>query len=142
MDEFNFKNNSDIGSSVAKLKNNRSKQDDTDDLRSLINELSDRIDDMEIRSVDSVQLNKPIKKDKKNVESNKSIKKETKFNYMEIIIYMVIFVLLTNTFIIGIIYNLPFIKNNSPYPNLILRTLLFGLLIYLYKKYLKNVHMV
>ena len=67
-------------------------------------------------------------------------KKETKFNYMEIIIYMVIFVLLTNTFIIGVIYNLPFIKTiNSPYPNLILRTLLFGLLVYLYKKYLKNV---
>lgn len=140
MDEFNFKNNSEIGSSVAKLKNNRGKQDDSDELRLLINELSDRIDDIETKSVDSVQLNKPIKKDKRNVESNKSIKKETKFNYMEIITYMVIFVLLTNTFIIGVIYNLPFIKTiNSPYPNLILRTLLFGLLVYLYKKYLKNV---
>ena len=137
MEEFNFNNNTDIGSSITKLKNKREEQNDNDDLLLLIKNLSDRLDYIETKSVDSVQINNPIKKEKKNIDY-KSIKKETKINYNEIFIYMIIFILLTNTFIITTIYNIPFIKNiNSPYPNLIIRTLLFGLIVYLYKKYYK-----
>lgn len=138
MDEFNFNNNPEIGTSITKLKNKREEQNNNDELRLLINNLSDRLDYIETKSVDSVQINNSIKKEKKNIDY-KSIKKETKINYKEIIIYMIVFILLTNTFIITTIYNIPFIKNiNSPYPNLIIRTLLFGLVVYLYIKYFKT----
>lgn len=141
MDEFNFNNNAEIGSSIKNLKNDKVKQPDNNDLLLLIKNLSDKLDNIETKNVDvdSVQINNPIKKEKKIVEINKSIKKETKINYKDIFVYMIIFILLTNTFIIGIIYNIPFIKNiNSPYPNLFLRTLLFGLIVYLYKRYFKK----
>jgi len=134
MDEFNLKNESDIGTSISKLKK-KEKQPTNDDILILINEITDRLDNIETKKVDSVQLyNKPVKKEEKNVLLNN---KPIKNNYIEVFIYMIIFVLLNNIFIIGIIYKLPFIKNiNSPYPNLILRTLLFGLIIFIYKKYL------
>jgi len=140
MDEFNFNNNPEIGTPISNLKNYKEKQSNNNaELHLLIKDLSDRLDDIETKNIDSVQLNKPIKKDKKNVDLNKFIKKETRINYIEIIIYMIIFILLNNKFTIEIIYNLPFIKTiNSPYPNLILRTLLFGLIVYLYKKFFKK----
>jgi hypothetical protein len=73
-----------------------------------------------------MEYEKPKKKNKKNIK------------YKEIIIFMIFFILLTNKYIIELIYKIPYINNlNNPYPNLIIRTILFGLLIFLYKKYIK-----
>jgi hypothetical protein len=48
--------------------------------------------------------------------------------------------ILNNKFIIDIIFNyVPYIKNiNNPYPNLLIRSLIFGLILYFYKKYYTN----
>ena len=82
---------------------------------------------------------------KKILSEQKEIKKEenslfTKilsWEYLDIILYVLIFMLLNNKFVIEIIYDrVPYIKSiESPYPNLILRSLVFGILIFLIKKF-------
>jgi len=59
---------------------------------------------------------------------------------VELLIYVLIFMILNNKFIIDIIYNyVPYIKNfNNTYSNLVIRSCLFGFCIYLYKKYYTN----
>jgi hypothetical protein len=61
----------------------------------------------------------------------------TNSNYREILILMLLFMVLNNKVIIEIIYRVPYINNyNSPYPNLIIRTLLFGVILFLIKNFL------
>jgi hypothetical protein len=57
--------------------------------------------------------------------------------YRDILIFVLFFILLNNKFIIGIIYDrFPYInKFESPYPNLIVRSLIFGILIFTIKKF-------
>ena len=71
-----------------------------------------------------------------NKEENKSIF-NTCNQYRDVFLYVLIFILLNNKFIIEIIYNkVPFIKTiDNPYPNLIIRSLIFGILIIVIKKY-------
>jgi subtilase family serine protease len=59
------------------------------------------------------------------------------FKYLDIFLYVLIFMLLNNKFIIELIYDrVPYIKSmDSPYPNLILRSIVFGILIFLIKKF-------
>jgi hypothetical protein len=58
-----------------------------------------------------------------------------KVEFKEIIICLLLFMLLNNKVIIEFIYNnIPYIQNiDNPYPNLILRTLLFGIILILSK---------
>ncbi len=71
------------------------------------------------------------------LKTNKIIKKTETFEYRDIMIFVLLFMLLNNKFVIEIIYNrFPYVKNiNSPYPNLIIRSIIFGLLIYGVKKF-------
>jgi hypothetical protein len=57
--------------------------------------------------------------------------------HRDIFISILLFMLLNNKIIIEIIYNyIPaFQRMESPYPNLLLRTLIFGLILYLIKKF-------
>ena len=57
--------------------------------------------------------------------------------HRDIFISILLFMLLNNKIVIEIIYNyIPaFQKMDSPYPNLLLRTLIFGLILYLIKKF-------
>jgi len=59
------------------------------------------------------------------------------FEYIDLMVYVLLFVLLNNKFVIELIYDrVPFIKSvESPYPNLILRSIIFGVLIFLIKKF-------
>jgi hypothetical protein len=59
---------------------------------------------------------------------------------VEILIYVLVFMILNNKFIIDIIHNyVPYMKIfNNTYPNLVIRSCLFGFCIYLYKKYYTN----
>lgn len=63
--------------------------------------------------------------------------KKMRWVYLDIIIYVLIFMLLNNKFIIELIYTrVPYIKTiKNPYINLILRSIVFGLLIFLIKKF-------
>lgn len=55
--------------------------------------------------------------------------------YGYIAIYLLLFMILNNKFIIELIYNIiPVLKKyNNPYPNLIIRTIIFGILLYFVK---------
>ena len=79
-----------------------------------------------------------VKKDKK-IELNKQDDSFSKIinEYRDILMYVLIFILLNNKFIIEIIYNkIPFVnKIDNPYPNLIIRSVIFGLLIFAIKKF-------
>lgn len=57
--------------------------------------------------------------------------------YKDIIMNVLIFILLNNKFIIELIYDkIPFVKKyDSPYPNLLIRSALFGLIIWSLKKF-------
>lgn len=140
MDEFNFDDNNNIGTSVSKLKSNIK---NNDELFVLIKDLEDRLDNIELSNNTSESLlinTDSIKQDDQNPIKQKKSKsiKQTKINYQEIIIYMVIFILLNTKMIIEFIYKIPHLTSiNSPYPNLIIRGLIFGLVIYLYKKFIK-----
>lgn len=141
MDEFNFDdNNNNIGTSVSKLKTNIK---NNDELFVLIKDLEDRLDNIELtnNASESLLINTdPIKQDDQNPIKQKKSKsiKQTKINYQEIIIYMVIFILLNTKMIIEFIYKIPYLTTiNSPYPNLIIRGVIFGLAIFLYKKFIK-----
>ena len=129
MDEFNFDINSEIGTSVSKLKKTKVKNDD--ELYNLIKDLENRLEDIELSNSNTIQLNtKPVKKINKL--------DDIKINYKDLIFLIIIFILLNDSSMITLIYNIPYLKNmNNPYPNLIIRTLLFGLLFFIYKKYIK-----
>lgn len=60
-----------------------------------------------------------------------------KIEFGEIIISMLLFMVLNNKIIIEQIYNkIPYIqKIDSPYPNLVIRTLFFGIILFLIKKF-------
>ncbi len=60
-----------------------------------------------------------------------------KIEFREIIICMLLFMVLNNKIVIELIYDkIPWIQNiESPYPNLILRTIIFGLILILIKKF-------
>ena len=137
MNEFNLDNSYEIGTPTTKLKNKN--QTNNDELFNLIKDLENRLDNIETsNTIDSLQVNTTSIKKPKKVTSHKKIINNEKCKYTELIFFMIIFILLNDKFTIETIYKLPYFKNiNSPYPNLILRTLLFGLLVYLYKKFIK-----
>ncbi len=140
MNNFNLNDDFDFSTNISTLKKN----DEDEELLELLKDLENRLDVIEnnnnkkiynniVRknSVNSLQL---------NTNTNKNIKKETekyKPNYKEYIILVVIFIILNNHITVGFIHSLPFLnKKPSPYPNLIIRILLFILMIYLYKRFL------
>ena len=140
MNNFNLNDDFDFSTNISTLKKN----DEDEELLELLKDLENRLDVIENNnnkkiynniarknSVNSLQL---------NTNTNKNIKEETekyKPNYKEYIILVVIFIILNNHITVGFIHSLPFLnKKPSPYPNLIIRILLFILMIYLYKRFL------
>ncbi len=83
-----------------------------------------------------MKLNNELKQEQ-DVDNKSLFTKIFSWKYLDIILYILIFMLLNNKFIIELIYDrVPYIKSiESPYPNLILRSLVFGLLIFLIKKF-------
>ena len=140
MEEFNLGNDFEIGTSISKIKN---KNNENNDVINLIKDLEERLDNIEnnnhIPEEEPILLNSSSNNEnkKKNSNSNKR-KSNIMMKYKDIVIYMIFFILLNNKFVIEFIYKFPYISTiNSPYPNLIIRTLIFGVLAFLYKKYFK-----
>ena len=79
----------------------------------------------------------PVQKKNITVQEEKvGLEKLLNIEYIEIIICIILFMLLNNKLIIESIYSIPlFQKINSPYPNLLLRAIIFGLLLFLIKKF-------
>jgi hypothetical protein len=83
-------------------------------------------------------LNKNFKLDQNNeINIMKSLNKIYNFKHRDIILYILLFMLLNNKFVIELVYEkVPFVKLlDNPYPNLLIRSILFGMLIYLIKKF-------
>lgn len=80
---------------------------------------------------------KKILDEHKEKDKNTLLSKILGWNYLDIVLYVLIFMLLNNKFVIELIYDrVPYIKTiESPYPNLILRSIIFGVLIFLIKKF-------
>ena len=60
-----------------------------------------------------------------------------KIEFREIVIYMLLFMVLNNKLMIELIYNkIPYMQQiDSPYPNLIFRTIFFGIILIFIKKF-------
>jgi hypothetical protein len=210
--EFNFIDDSEIGTSVSKLKFNNNKNIETDfDYDKILNNNSDIItnetnfnydlvrnnmnnfnstiidvkpkksinmsqfaknvesDLIKVKNLNSYNYNEPLPVNyTKNIVQNSQLqklentfnlipdinhnkKKETEKNLLQkskhilhenkdIFIYILVFILLNNKFIIEFIYDkIPFVKKyNSPYPNLLIRSILFGLIIWAIKNFLSK----
>jgi hypothetical protein len=81
--------------------------------------------------------NKPIIKTNHNLKAqNNTVKNDI----IEILIYILIFMILNNKFIIDLIFNfVPYMNSfNNTYLNLLIRSVIFGLLVFIYKKYYSN----
>lgn len=60
-------------------------------------------------------------------------------NNVELLIFIVLFILLNNKFFVDIVNSIPYVNiNDNMYPNLIIRSIIFGFIIYTYKKYYTN----
>lgn len=153
MDEFNFKG--DIGTSVKKLKSIETNDLDYDSILKNIN--TDRTQNLvDIIENDIKASNYKNKKSKNedlfdflenniedvhdtNIKRNKDKKRKNNKNffykYTDIILCILVFMLLNNKLIIEIIYKISFIKNcNHPFPNLLFRTIIFAIILVIFKK--------
>ncbi len=97
-----------------------------------------KIEQMANTNTKPVEEPKQEKKVDKKTEESKEDKIFKIFNeYRDIIMFVLFFILLNNKFIIELIYDrVPYMKNfESPYPNLIIRALIFGFLVWGIKKF-------
>lgn len=153
MDEFgiDLDNSENIGTSVSKLNETNLKKDYIENFKNNLEteKLSTRpkkhinMDkiikniEMDINNFDDYNninvIQNPVEKNIDTIEDNNN----NNIEYKNLIIYMLLFMLLNNKLIIEYVYKiLVFIPIlNSPVPNLILRTIIFGLVIYGSKKY-------
>jgi hypothetical protein len=139
---FNYDNNreelinkmtSTIDNNIIDAKTPRKKQNINKFVRNLENNLdnyNERIPD----KLTKQKINSYVLEPMTNI--NNEQKKSCLIDKIEIIICILLFMLLNNKLIIGIIYNIPLLqKINSPYPNLLIRTIIFGVILYLIKKF-------
>jgi hypothetical protein len=77
----------------------------------------------------------PTKKEQTVIDKVKNF--FNKIEFREIVIYMLLFMVLNNKIMIELIYNrIPYMQQlDSPYPNLILRTIFFGIILIFIKKF-------
>lgn len=80
-------------------------------------------------NINSINLKGNINNEKSSTFYEQCIE----FKYLDIIFSILLFLLLNNKLSIETIYKIPYI--DSPYPNLIIRSIIFGLLLFLIKKY-------
>ena len=149
MDEFNIDfNDSNIGTSISKLKN--SKKSKKVNMNKFVKKIEDDIfhennsneniqlqrNLMQPEYEDSIKINKNINIDNKK-DNIKDVCMDYKI-YIDILVYMILFYILCNKIIIDFIYNNIIYSNISYVPNininLVIRTLLFGFLIFFYQK--------
>ena len=148
MDEFgiDLDNSENVGTSVLKLNETNNKKDYIENFKNNL-----ETEKLSTRPKKHINMDKIIKNiemdinnfdDYNDIKSPKSPKKtiiieDSKSESKDYIIYMLIFMLLNNKLIIEYIYKiLVFVPVlNSPVPNLVLRTVLFGVIIFVIKKY-------
>lgn len=82
---------------------------------------------------DSIKINENPKIDNNSQEGYYDI--ISNFKYMDILLSVLLFLLLNNKLSIETIYRIPNMSLDNPYPNLIIRAVIFGLVLFIIKKY-------
>jgi hypothetical protein len=103
---------------------------DNDENQNFIKNMEELIKKNNYNEIDEIDEIDEIEK----IDKNKNEKKKNfykKYNY--IIISLLVFMLLNNKSIIELIYYIPFVKDKI-FLNLLIRTIIFGLILTLYKK--------
>ena len=89
-------------------------------------------------NVDSIKL---VQKELKPSQAKKQVeepKLSKQFEYKDIIIYVVLFIILNSKLVIELIYDKISFTQDKPYPNLLIRAIVFGGLLFLIKKFNLN----
>jgi len=116
------KNENEMSVLLSQLKNERNNQEQNYDVLKLIKDIDARLDNIEVSN-----------KSENTVQTNKT---KTNIKYKEILLFMLLFLVINNKYVIQGIYCIPYINIfNSSYTNLIIRTLIFGLIVLLLQKY-------
>lgn len=153
MEDFGIDLNNEIGTRVDSIKKYNNETDTDIDYDKILKNLNNDMNKEFVRDIEK-DLIKPSNFKKSNLK-----KKENFVTYLEnvapvpdieinknstsiikknsdLLISILLFLLLNNKIMIEFMYKLPIIKSlESPYPNLILRTLIFGIILYCLKKF-------
>lgn len=89
-------------------------------------------------NVDSIKL---VQKELKPSQAKKQVeepKVSNQFEHKDIIIYVVLFIILNSKLVIELIYDKISFTQDKPYPNLLIRAIVFGGLLFLIKKFNLN----
>ena len=114
-------------------KNDSKKSKKNINMNHFVRNLEMNIDNLSKKQSDSVQLN--VISEKK--QEYKTLYQEfLEFKYIDIIFSVLLFMLLNNRLTIETLYRLPYMDPSySTFPNLLLRTTLFGAILFLIKKF-------
>lgn len=114
--------------------NNSKKSKKNINMNSFVRNLETNIENLSKKPVDSIQYN-----NNNNIVDNyeKTLYEQiVEFKYMDIIFCVLLFMLLNNKLTIETLYRLPYINiETGALPNLLLRSFIFGLVLFIIKKY-------
>jgi len=146
MHDFNYDNNrNDLINKMSRtidnntIRNVETSQSKKQNINNFVRNLEINLDNLNQPTPEKLtteKINNNVEQKKSNVIEKPLINKICKFEYMDILICMVLFILLNNKLVIESIYNISLLDNiNSPYLNLFIRALIFGLILFLTKKF-------
>jgi hypothetical protein len=128
-------NNNSIKDVENVISNQKTSQTKKQNINNFIKKLENNLDNFN-KPTPKNQTIEPMLNTNNKQKNQNLIKKICNFEYIEILISILLFMLLNNKLIIEIIYSIPLLqKINSPYPNLLIRAMIFGLILFLTKNF-------
>jgi hypothetical protein len=115
-----------------KSKNESKKSKKNINMNSFVRNLETNIDNLSKKDTNTIQL----AMDNDIVEEKSLYEQFLEFKYLDIVFSVLLFMLLNNKLTIETIYSMPYMDPNySTFPNLLVRSILFGLSLFVVKKY-------
>jgi hypothetical protein len=149
MHDFNYDNNrNDLINKMSRtidnntIRNVETSQSKKQNINNFVRNLEINLDNLNQPTPEKLTTEKINTNVEQNTKINTEIIEKTlinkicKFEYMDILICMLLFILLNNKLVIQSIYDISLLDNiNGPYLNLFIRALIFGLILFLTKKF-------
>ena len=149
MHDFNYDNNrNDLINKMSRtIDNNTIRNDETSqtkkqNINNFVRNLEINLDNLNQPIPEKITKQKINTNNEQNTKINTEIIDKTlinkmcKFEYIDILICMLLFILLNNKLVIQSIYDISLLDTiNGPYLNLFIRAIIFGLLLFLTKKF-------
>ena len=149
MHDFNYDNNrNDLINKMSRtidnntIRNVETSQSKKQNINNFVRNLEINLDNLNQPTPENLTTEKINTNVEQNTKINTDIIEKTlinklcKFEYMDILICMLLFILLNNKLVIQSIYDISLLDNiNGPYLNLFIRALIFGLILFLTKKF-------